>query len=121
MKTAELTGPALDWAVAAAKLSRSFFSDSDIEAWALINKPSTNWCTGGPIIEGVGISNTYWGKRSRFGQSGKEDRFWEARHPSHRTQSRRTAGYGPTPLIAAMRCYVASKFGCEIDIPEGLI
>jgi len=28
---------------------------------------------------------------------------------------------GPAPLIAAMRCYVASKLGNEIDIPEELI
>jgi hypothetical protein len=27
---------------------------------------------------------------------------------------------GPTPLIAAMRCYVASKLGDYIDIPEEL-
>jgi hypothetical protein len=27
---------------------------------------------------------------------------------------------GPTPLIAAMRCYVASKLGDEVDIPEEL-
>jgi hypothetical protein len=27
---------------------------------------------------------------------------------------------GPTPLIAAMRCYVASKLGDEIEIPENL-
>lgn len=30
-------------------------------------------------------------------------------------------GYGPTPLIAAMRCYVASKLGAEIDVPEELV
>ena len=29
--------------------------------------------------------------------------------------------YGPTPLIAAMRCYVASKLGDEIEIPEELL
>lgn len=29
--------------------------------------------------------------------------------------------YGPTPLIAAMRCYVASKLGDEVEIPEELI
>jgi hypothetical protein len=28
--------------------------------------------------------------------------------------------YGPTPLIAAMRCYVASKLGDEIDLPKEL-
>jgi hypothetical protein len=27
---------------------------------------------------------------------------------------------GHTPLIAAMRCYVASKLGDEVEIPEGL-
>jgi len=27
-------------------------------------------------------------------------------------------GHGPTPLIAAMRCYVASKLGDEVEIPE---
>jgi len=27
---------------------------------------------------------------------------------------------GPTPLIAAMRCYVASKLGEEVDVPEEL-
>jgi hypothetical protein len=29
--------------------------------------------------------------------------------------------FGPTPLIAAMRCYVASKLGDEIEIPEELL
>ena len=28
---------------------------------------------------------------------------------------------GPTPLIAAMRCYVTSKLGNEVEIPEELI
>jgi len=28
--------------------------------------------------------------------------------------------YGPTPLIAAMRCYVASKMGDEVKLPEGV-
>jgi len=28
---------------------------------------------------------------------------------------------GTTPLIAAMRCYVASKLGDEVDIPTELI
>lgn len=28
---------------------------------------------------------------------------------------------GPTPLIAAMRCFVASKLGDEVEIPEELV
>jgi hypothetical protein len=27
---------------------------------------------------------------------------------------------GTTPLIAAMRCYVAAKLGADVDLPEGL-
>jgi hypothetical protein len=27
---------------------------------------------------------------------------------------------GPTPLIAAMRCYVASQLGDEVEVPEEL-
>jgi hypothetical protein len=30
-------------------------------------------------------------------------------------------GYGHTPLIAAMRCYVASKLGDEVEIPQELL
>lgn len=29
-------------------------------------------------------------------------------------------GSGPTPLVAAMRCYVASKLGDEVELPEEL-
>jgi hypothetical protein len=27
---------------------------------------------------------------------------------------------GPTPLIAAMRCYVASVLGDEVEVPDSL-
>jgi hypothetical protein len=29
--------------------------------------------------------------------------------------------YGPTPLVAAMRCYVASQLGDEVDVPDELV
>lgn len=29
--------------------------------------------------------------------------------------------YGPTPLIAICHCYVASKLGDEVDVPEELL
>ena len=29
--------------------------------------------------------------------------------------------YGPTPLIAAMRCYCSFKLGDEVDVPEELM
>lgn len=66
--------------------------------------PSTNWEHGGPIIERERIaircvSNT-----------------WEAsmRDPIYAVEVTGPIGQGPTLLIAAMRCYVASKFGDEV-------
>ena len=61
--------------------------------------PSTDWSQGGPIIEREGIGIFPLGN----------GRGWAAGLRS-----------GPTPLIAAMRCYVASKLGDEVDVPTEL-
>lgn len=104
MKTAELTGTALDWAVAKADVVKVTVIEGQI-VWPEDYEPSTKWALGGPIIERWMIDcDTY-----RHG--------WRAaRHVS----TTPTYGYGPTPLIAAMRCYVASKLGDEVDIPKEL-
>jgi hypothetical protein len=65
--------------------------------------PSTNWAHGGPIIERERIDVLY-----------EHDLRWIA------VPQKGIESYGPTPLIAAMRCYVASKLGDEVEIPEGL-
>lgn len=114
MKTNELIGPALDWAVAKCdKENLPFISkDGRVFCQATNNygyySPSTVWSQGGPIIERESIEVTpcedmeSWASAVVFRQ-GVE------------TQ------YGPTPLITAMRCYVASKLGDEVDIPEELL
>lgn len=102
MKTAELTGAALDWAVRYANNGsppKDYVPARD--------NFSTCWNKGGPIIEREGISVI----------SHNKPNHWVARttdYPSRYIQ-------GPTPLIAAMRCYVASKLGDEVDVPEELI
>ena len=108
MKTSELTGHALDWAVAmcegidhdTAALNIMFGDDND---WFLA--PSTDWAQGGPIIEQAVA------KIERF-----SDALWEATAFTKNAQD--FVQSGPTPLIAAMRCYVASKLGDEVDVPE---
>lgn len=67
--------------------------------------PSTKWPQGGPIIEREKICPDYL----LNGQ-------WLA--VSRLTEEQ---GYGPTPLIAAMRCYVASKLGTEVEVPAVLM
>jgi hypothetical protein len=109
IKTKDLTGAALDWAVAKCENS-----DTSIEHFIAMHSHyaydhgtfdySTNWAQGGPIIEREGIT-------LRCGLHGWDAELEEFDAISH----------GPTALIAAMRCYVASKLGDEVDIPEGLL
>ena len=99
MKTSELTGAALDWAVAVAEYGYG----ADYKT----NRYSTDWAQGGPIIERERIcpcpsSHAVGSPWSATDFTG---------HITH---------FGPTPLIAAMRCYVASKLGDEIDLPKEL-
>jgi len=97
MKTSELTGQALDWAVAKCE---GYLCDYKYNG-ALVDY-STNWAQGGPIIEREHIA--LW----------SEGYDWEAK------QYGQHESWGETPLIAAMRCYVASKLGDEVDIPTEL-
>jgi hypothetical protein len=122
MKTSELTGAALDWAVAKCEGGTNFWSDGIAThwiklrgedralsgEWAQAYLPSTDWAQGGPIIE------REIAKIERF-----SDSLWEATAFTKNAQD--FVQSGPTPLIAAMRCYVASKLGDEIEIPEELL
>jgi hypothetical protein len=110
MKTSELTGAALDWAVA--KCEGLAISDRATK-WRAENCPhlySTDWAQGGPIIEREGINLDNYAKNPQ----------WSAWTPAPERKSGEAQAYGLTPLIAAMRCYVASKLGDEIDVPEAL-
>ena len=115
MKTAELTGAALDLAVATCE------GLVDENGWIALeiftasrgygaNRFSTNWAQGGPIIERE--------KVHLFQQESTGE--WTATIARERMVGWRIISYGPTPLIAAMRCYVASKLGDEVDVPEEL-
>ena len=102
MKTNELTGAALDWAATKA----DGFHDQMGDARHFIRGGySTNWSEGGPIIEREGM------------QLWKGGTWCASLDQSFNPPEFET---GETPLIAAMRCYVASKLGDEVEIPEEL-
>ena len=105
-KVSQLKGAALDWAVAkcegreweAVESFIAYHEDGEM-------RYSTNWVQGGPIIEREKID--VWT------HAGEE---WAASVDKGRNEYR-----GPTLLIAAMRCYVASKVGEKIEIPDELL
>ena len=146
MKTSDLTGPALDWAVAKAEgmperivFGRGAVRDTgycverpngtrlfyvlrnvwdrwvekcETHPWGAgvsVYTPSTNWSQGGPIIE-----------RENLSVMPAAGEGWRA-YKTHRVDwAQQCYADGPTPLIAAMRCFVASRLGDTIDIPEEL-
>jgi hypothetical protein len=78
--------------------------------------PSTDWAQGGPIIEREGIEllcNTSALQAAAYKNANPD---WFACLKFKRADH----WHGTTPLIAAMRCYVASKLGDEVDVPEEL-
>lgn len=128
IKTSELTGAALDWVVAKCDSRKIGFNpggglevrgrtedgDELPEQWDLWMPwhPSTDWSQGGPIIEREGVSMRFSAADARGA--------WYAVLGANRFLSPDFEGSGPTPLIASMRCYVASKLGDEVDIPDDL-
>jgi hypothetical protein len=108
MKTSELTGIALDWAVAKCGFvqgtARSLIT-SEVKPY------STDWAQGGPIIEREEIDITCI--------DGPEEIKWKAIRLTRNKKSVHVLK-GSTPLIAAMRCFVTYKLGDEVEIPEEL-
>lgn len=76
----------------------------------VIWEPTCNWSQGGPIIERevstlLRVIGTGWIAQKNY------DCATDLEAPSYN---------GPTALIAAMRCFVASKLGDEVDVPDEL-
>ena len=120
IKTKDLTGAALDWAVAKCMgyveqgvYGTPEFRDSEVHLCycdAVLNScysPTTDWAQGGPIIERERISIRQWTNVPIVhAYMPHDDAPW--------------LSDGTSPLIAAMRCYVVSKLGNEVEVPEEL-
>jgi hypothetical protein len=130
MKTSELIGPALDWAVAKCEgldfeidarlpnYPHIMLADKNVwgerrcvldeEDGGILFCPTTDWSQGGPIIDRESIElrrynkHTWMAEVSQPGLAGKG------------------VYAGPTPLIAAMRCHIAHKLGDEVEVPGEL-
>lgn len=118
VKTADLIGAPLDWAVARAE----GFDRRLIEMhgpWkdrpeCIVNdfffRPSIDWKFGGPIIER---------ERLHIGYCGDDNQSWPCQwFAQYDCEPENHHQVGSTPLIAAMRAFVASRFGETVEVPE---
>ena len=112
IKTNTLKDATLNWAVCRAQYPNADMSATHVwldsfdgEEDFLIEETSTDWSQAGPIIERekIDVMPTFGNQWHSTDVSGHVTRF------------------GPTPLIAAMRCYVASKLGDEVQVPAEII
>ena len=122
IKTKDLIGPALDWAVAQCEGKKFGYKYQlvDDERDMIEYRPSSDWSHGGPIktkhliateprflAAGYEHPNGKWVWQAHLLGSTNIDESHEQEHESE--------------LIAAMRCYVASKLGDEVEIHDTLI
>lgn len=99
----EVIKPSGDWILVRTE------QDQPIERYA----PDRRWEHGGPIIEREHIMLVHCDDDGPEREWGAQMEF----EPRADGVRRSKAMFCPTPLIAAMRAFVASKFGDEIDIP----
>lgn len=126
VKTAELIGEALNWAVATIvgysdlrvnphKWDNGLLMTLPMSKYGIVYLTdisfSTDWNLAGPIIEREGIATG----RTR---NGKGYAAWIGYASDYGMVKFYTAH---NLLTAAMRCYVASKLGDEVEIPDEMI
>lgn len=115
VQTKDLTGAALDWAVAKCLPNPENVTHKNgvvrRQPVQYVFAPSTDWSQGGPIIEREKITVQ------------NEDDIWSAYFRERLFEDDGSEHWrtGPTPLVAAMRCFVASKLGDTVEVPEELL
>jgi hypothetical protein len=121
LKTSELVGVALDWAVAKSEghqpllmpIGRVEYAigvtvvDSSGKASGFACRYSSEWAQGGPLIERHEITVR------------PVDGKWWAAHVNDSSTS--PCSYGLDPLIAACRAIVAAKLGDVVSVPSQLL
>ncbi len=128
VKTSALTGAALDYAVAKCELmagqNYTLSIDDDgilkrVNYGGMYPEWSCEWEEAGPIIERERVSLYQWLSHVFHNPTTQTtESHWDADMTT--PEGKFIQAEGPTPLIAAMRCYVASKLGDEVEIPEEL-
>jgi hypothetical protein len=104
IRTQDLTGSSLDWAVMLAQGWTMPITAASSIAALRVPGPATDWKKGGPIIE-----------RERITLVPMPNGTWQS------AKDLRPHFHNPTPLIAAMRAFVFARLGDEVEVPDQLI
>ena len=117
----QISDGALDWAAAKCqgwsdiRLAKVFLLATDSEDGSNF---STDWADGGPVIESNAINVSMRCHPDVWDAVIKPAYFTSGRPDSGVQQE--VIATGRTPLEAAMRCYVISKLGPQIEVPIDL-
>ena len=120
IRVSEATPAQLDYLAASTMGTGTYWQSKEFMASF---SPTTDWEQGGPIIEREiakifrNVGGTWTAMILKDVPIPPEDRGTSLAL----TRRVQWNAAGPTPLIAAMRCYVASKLGDEVEVPEGLL
>ena len=136
IKVSEVSGAALDWLVAKCEGLEIFISCGTVMRRYQTNakqepvfSPSANPAQAWPIIEREGINlrairklghafdGQWLAMPAEFAGTGENVRWIKFLFGE---LDKRRRWQGETSLIAAMRCYVASKLGDTVEVPEEL-
>lgn len=136
IKTATAESEVLDWLVAKCEYDRRLYTygspcfnlsskrvyaTEGLQQIGVNFAPSTNWAQGGPIIEREKIASLPpIVRRIAKERHAFPIEYWRATIQRDENELA-IHGAGPTPLIAACRCFVASKLGDEVEVPDELI
>ena len=126
IKTQDLQGAALDWAVALAAgydegwLRRQLQNPNP--ATRAIPRLSSDWAEAGPLIEklDINIQRRTHAETTERGQEIYRKNGWTASTTPTAYWMTPVRAFGTTPLEAAMRCYIAKEIGEEVEVPDAL-
>lgn len=134
VKVDELSGAALDWAVASIEsgvypvvISGKVYHDTD---WDHIPfPPSSEWKLGGPLIQkyGVLLSPPASMVHRNYGNFDKRNGWYESGvwgatiFGKERKHRRRSFEHPDQPLVAAMRAIVQFELGDVVSVPAALV
>jgi hypothetical protein len=120
IKTAELIGLPLDWAVAVCEGKENYFEIREGQIWyerasgdLIRYSPSTKFMQGGRTIDRAQIQ-VIKGNPLYFPNGNDTGDYYEPLWIAGKM-------HGQTRLIAGLRCYVASQLGDEVEVPDYLL